>query len=115
MKVYTFQLAKWRALKAQGIPYLDTTVKSGAIQVAPLWEMALGVKAGTLSPEEYTRRYNEILEYWFFADPLFWEWLISHEVIALGCYCKSGDFCHRHLLVQYLKRITAVEDLGEIQ
>lgn len=114
MRIYTFQMAKWRQVQALGIPYLDTTVKTGYVQVAPRWDMVMGVKHRTMTQEEYTRQYNEIVDYWYFQDPLFWDVLLSHPVLALGCYCKPGEFCHRHLLVQFLKQVTDVEEGGEL-
>lgn len=115
MLVYTFQLSKWRQVQAMGIPYLDTTIKTGnCIQVAPHWDMVMGVKQGRMTEEEYTRLYNQIVDYWFYQDPLFWDWLLGHPVLALGCYCKPGKFCHRHLLVQFLKQITEVTEGGEL-
>lgn len=115
MLVYTFQLSKWRQVKAMGIPYLDTTVKTGnCVQVAPYWDMVMGVKKGLITQEEYTKLYNEIVDYWFFQDPLFWDWLLGHPILALGCYCEPGKFCHRHLLVQFLKRVTDVTEGGEL-
>lgn len=114
MKLYTFQLAKWRMVKALGVPRLDTTVKSGCWQVAPSWEIVLGVKRGEITQEEYTRRYYEMLEYNLSRDPVFFHNLMQEEVVALGCYCRKGAFCHRLLLVEFLKRHTDVEYLGEL-
>jgi hypothetical protein len=114
VKIYTFQMAKRHALDRAGILWFDTTVKSGpCIQVKPTWAMVLGHKNGTISDEEYTERYNEMLERSYATDPRFWEELCAQELIALGCYCRKGAFCHRHLLVEFLRRITTVELLGE--
>lgn len=114
MKIWTFQMGQRHGLQREGILWFDTTVKSGpCIQVKPTWAMVLGHKNGSISNEEYTQRYNEILEASFLADPGFWQELMSQDVIALGCYCKKGVFCHRHLLVEFLRRHTTVELLGE--
>ena len=116
MDVYTYQIAKWRVVKAldSGILLLDTTVKSGYAQVAPTWEMVLGSKDGTVSEENYTRQYYDILDYSRRVNPNFWASLLRLEKVALGCYCARGKFCHRHLLVEYLGRITTVNYVAEI-
>lgn len=114
MKVWTFQMGQRFALDKVGILWFDTTVKSGpCIQVKPTWAMVLGHKRGVLSDEEYTAQYYQILEHSFLSDPGFWKELMCQDVIALGCYCKKGVFCHRHLLVKFLQRHTTVELLGE--
>jgi len=114
MQLYTYQIGQWRRLQGLGIPLLDTTVKSGAFQLAPTWEMVMGVKQGTLSEDDYSQLYAQRFEYWYFQDPLFFEALVEMPVLAVGCYCTPGAFCHRHLLVKLLGHITAVEYLGEL-
>ena len=114
MIVYTYQLAHWRRLAKTGVPLVDTTVKTGEQRLAPSWDMVLGIKRGTVSEEEYTRLYYARLDHWWFQDPLFWDELLTHPVLAFGCYCRAGTFCHRHLLVEFLKRVTHVEYRGEL-
>lgn len=116
MKIYTFQLGKWRKVKALGgVRIIDTTVRSGYKPLAPTWEMVQGVKAGLLSEESYTQQYYEILEYSRKTYPRFWAALFEQPAIALGCYCKAGDFCHRHLLKDYLLQQISATDDGEIE
>ncbi len=116
MDVYTYQIAKWRLVKAldSGIVVIDTTVKSGYSQVAPSWDMVMGHKAGTVSDEKYTQMYHDILDYSRQVNPNFWGSLLRLEKIALGCYCSPGKFCHRHLLVNYLRQLTTVNYVAEI-
>ena len=116
MDVYTYQIAKWRVVKAldSGIVLIDTTVKTGYKQVAPTWEMVMGSKDGSVSPENYTRQYNEILDYSRQVNPRFWGSLLRLEKVALGCYCAPGKFCHRHLLVDDLRKLTDVKYVAEI-
>lgn len=114
MKVHTYQLAKWRRIKALGILALDTTVKTGAWQVAPSWDLVLGIKKKLITQEEYTRRYYEMLEYNLSRDPAFFYTLRQEPEVALGCYCPPKAFCHRLLLVEFLKRLTDIEYLGEL-
>jgi len=114
MIVYTYQLAHWRRLQKGPVPLVDTTVKTGDPRLAPSWAMVRGIKDGTWSEEEYTRAYNQLLDYWHVQDPLFWEELLCRPVVAFGCYCPAGTFCHRHLLVDFLRRLTDVDYRGEL-
>lgn len=114
MELYTYQVAHWRRLQNRGIRLVDTTVKTGCVQLAPTWEMVLGVKRGTLSEAQYTTHYQQILEYWWFRDPLFFDDLMQTPRLAVGCYCAAGQFCHRHLLVGFLQHITPLEYRGEL-
>ena len=115
MKIYTYQLAKWRSIKRKRVPMLDTTIKSGEELLAPTWGMVIGHKKGVLSDEQYEELYFELLAERYVAFPDFFEWLVSRDVIALGCYCPAGKFCHRLLIVKFLKEITEVDYLVEIE
>ncbi len=114
MKLYTYQIPHWRRLQGCGVPLVDTTVKSGDPRMAPTWAMVMSVKSGTLSEEEYTRAYNEMLDYMWFADPAFWDDLLRQPRIALGCYCPAHTFCHRYLLTDFLVRHTHATYHGEL-
>lgn len=83
---------------------MNTTVKSGNSIFAPDWDMVLGLKAwqkgqGGIDEEEYKRLYHaKMNQSWKEKRG---EWLAvieSSEPMALGCYCRAGDFCHRYLL-----------------
>lgn len=114
MNIWTYQIAKWRHVNQLGIPAIDTTVKSGAIQLAPSWDIVIGHKKGVISDQQYTEVYNKIITSWWFTDPEFFERLMSYPTVALGCYCSPGKFCHRHLIVDFLRNITHVNYMGEI-
>lgn len=111
---YTYQVSQHRRLKERGVPLIDTTVKSGYVQVAPRWDMVLGHKRGQLSDAAYTDQYHELLDYWWFQDPDFFHWLLAPPVIALGCYCRPGAFCHRHLLAAFLSTVSDRPIIGEL-
>lgn len=114
MKVYTYQISQWRRFQHMGIPMIDTTVKSGAIQLAPDWRMVMSWKQGQMSDLEYTHHYKAILEYWWFQDPYYFEWLLQLPVVAFGCYCKANTFCHRYLLVDFISAVADIEYRGEL-
>jgi uncharacterized protein YeaO (DUF488 family) len=114
MNLYTFQLAAFKSADAQGIPWIDTTVKSGLPLLAPSWEIVMGVKSGRITHEQYTAIYWQGLVDRYHDNPEFFEWLVAHEDLALGCYCAAGLFCHRHIIVEFLKHITEVCYCGEL-
>lgn len=71
----------------------------------PSWELINGYKSGTLSEQEYTKRYKEQLSN---LDKESIRRLLEDEAGALGCttivllcWCGRG-FCHRHLLNEWL-------------
>jgi len=107
MKIYTSYFGNLRALGNAGIMPISIARYSpkwydGARfpGVAPTSYML----SGACSHEEYLKKYQEILNR---LDP--------HQVIkniqafsggrdvALCCYEKPGDFCHRHLLSEWLR------------
>lgn len=114
MKIYTFQLAKWRKVKELGIPYLNTTIKSGEWRLAPTWTLLTSYQQGLTDDEGYTTVYNALLKERYEKEPGYFKAILDKEVVAFACYCRSGKFCHRHLLVKFFEGITDVEVMGEI-
>lgn len=112
--IYTYQIPKWRGLLKFGIPLIDTTVKTGDPRLSPTWSMVLGVKRGTWTEAQYTCAYHQLLDYWWFADPLFFDTLLTHPRFALGCYCTPHHFCHRYLLAEFLAQHTHATYCGEL-
>ncbi len=106
MRVFTIQVGKWRLAKDRDIKVMDTTVKSGYSIFAPTWDMVLGHKAGTLSDEEYTAQYrNMLLASWKKDRQKWMDFLNDDDTYALACYCPAGNFCHRHLLIKFLQQL----------
>lgn len=105
MKVYTTQLSNHRKVKEAGVTLVNTTVKSGNEAFAPSWRMVTLWKADVINWSEYTEMYrNKVIgEQWIYEEA--WRELLSHKAIALACYCKPGDNCHRHLLVDIIDEI----------
>lgn len=114
MQLYTFQLSQWQAVWNKGIPAFDTTVKTGCYWVAPSWDIVVAVKSNRITPDEYTAKYWAWLVDSYHFHPEFWDWLVRQPVLALGCYCAPGKFCHRHLLVNFISGITEVCYCGEL-
>lgn len=105
MKVWTAQMAKHHSLKRNGIPFIDTTVKSGEKTFAPEWHMVNEYLAGTKSEEAYTAEFYVMMRKSFECDPVRWESVAKMDEIALLCYCKAGNFCHRLLLVEIFEKV----------
>lgn len=111
-KLFTIQVGKWRLAKDRDIKMMDTTVKSGYSIFAPTWDMVLGHKAGTLSDEEYSKLYRNILTTSWQRDRQKWmDFLQDDDIYALACYCQAGKFCHRHLLVKFLQQLCKQLDI----
>lgn len=103
---------------------LDITVKgndaAGKIY-APTWQMVQGFKNKTITEEEYTSQYyNILIERWNKSEDfrnritslvnLFGK---TNEDMTLVCFCSADTFCHRYLLIQFLQHNWAIEYGGE--
>lgn len=112
MQVYTVQLAQHRLAKAKDIPLVDITVKSGIRTFAPTWRMLTLYQAGTVDAEQYAELYRQKLNDEAWATESDWQWLLSHDRVALACYCRGdGRYCHRHTLVEILREIREKQNL----
>ena len=107
MKVYTSYFANSRALGKEGIMQISIARYSPKwfygpryLTVAPTSYML----CGSCSHEEYLRRYDEILKKLNPQEVMAAIKNISQgKDVALCCYEKPGEFCHRHLLSEWLR------------
>lgn len=121
MKVYTSYYGNVKALNKAGIVPVGISIGipkwySGANlqQLAPTWKMVR-----EYSRERYIAAYFQILER-IGVDEIrhsferMSEWNNGKD-IALLCYEKPGDFCHRHLLAEWWAEKTGegIEEFGE--
>jgi len=90
----------------------DITVKSGNKIFAPTWNIVMDYKNNIITAEEYTKEYHNLMVKSYYNNLNEWNKLLNEEQITLVCFCKSGDFCHRLLLAEYLSKLDA-EYLGE--
>jgi hypothetical protein len=116
MNIWTIQIARWKLAKDKGIVFIDTTVKSAKEYafLAPSWEMVMGHKTQSLSDNQYTELYYELLRSRYKANKQPFIKLLTdfkEADIAIACYCTSGQFCHRHLLVNILRAIAVKENI----
>lgn len=104
MIVYTIQLGQWRHARDRCVPLLDVTVKSGIKELAPTWELLQRYRSKQTTAEEYTVEFYTLMRESYRTDPMQWASILDTAEIALACYCKAGDFCHRHLLVDMIEK-----------
>lgn len=96
----------------KGSDRLDITVKGNCIVgrlYAPSWAMVQGVKDGTLSKEDYTKQYYKLLvARWHNGFQGEMEVMVKMtrdqgRDVTVVCFCPSGTFCHRYLMVNFFK------------
>lgn len=104
IEIYTIQMGKWRKAKDLSIPILDITVKSGEQAFSPTKEALYEYKAGKMSDERYTELYYKHMRESLARNRAIWKQLLTYETIALACYCTPGDFCHRLLFADIMKK-----------
>lgn len=105
MKAYTVQLAQWRVCRDLGIPLLDTTVRSGDPVFMPGWGIVTGVKNGDITEDEYTSEYLTMMRESYKLNSSRWHEVMRMEKVAFACYCRTGAFCHRHLLIDIFAKL----------
>ena len=115
MKIYTSYFGNSKKLQQAGIKVI------GIALYPPRWFNGISLKqvsptksilfAKDQTQEEYIRRYkSEVL-----AQQDIRQFLrtVEHasggQDVALCCYEKPGDFCHRHILAEWIKGKTGVE------
>lgn len=119
MKLYTVQLSKWRQCIKLGIPLKDVTVKSGDRVFAPTWDFLMEHKRGG-SDRDYIDKFIPLMRKSYTENKQHWINLCNEDQVAIGCYCRSGDFCHRNLLVGMIQKVCQAENIpfengGEIE
>jgi ribA/ribD-fused uncharacterized protein len=95
----------WTAQYRYPGPYrLDITVKGqdpiGKL-FAPTWDMVNKYKQNH-NEEEYMDLYKGMMYDSQLHNPQIWNDLLRRDYLVLVCFCKYGNFCHRHLLVAEL-------------
>ena len=108
MKIFTSYFANLKNLSKEGILAISIARYSPRwyngpryTNVAPIGWML----SGNCSHEEYLRKYDEILSHLNANEVVNAIKAISQgRDVALCCYEKPGDFCHRHLLADWLNK-----------
>lgn len=113
MEIYTSYFAKTAALKAKGIIPIAISL------YPPKWFQGSSIPTlapkrymldDSLSEEKYTQLYvNDVLDkldIGFLFKTI--EALAYGKPVALLCFEKPGDFCHRHIVADWLKEKTGL-------
>ena len=77
--------------------------------LAPTAELVKAYKSGTMSEEEYSKAYVELLNSRGVTPEQVVETLPDGAVLL--CYEKAGDFCHRHLAAKWLGAAAIITEL----
>jgi hypothetical protein len=102
--------------------FLDTTTRGKHPFFAPGWDIVMGHKkwvaagrpgglhSGMIDDERYTAIYRERMRESYRCFKEHWEGLLRDvealkEDLVLICFCRPGDFCHRHQLAGMLKKV----------
>lgn len=67
--------------------------------LCPTWDLIMNYKSGKISSEQYTRIYYEQILNKLDAAKVYQE--LGDDSILI-CYEKSGEFCHRHIVGNWL-------------
>ncbi|AUR89251.1 protein of unknown function DUF488 [Vibrio phage 1.121.O._10N.286.46.C4] len=104
MKVYTCTLNNVDMVELLDIPWLDVTVKSGDKTFAPTWDFLMEYKKDK-DEQKYVDKFIPLMRESYKSNTASWMELINKKEVALACYCRAGQFCHRHLLVDILEKL----------
>lgn len=109
MELYTVQMARGR-----GDPdLLDITIRGQhpvGKHFAPTWKMVMDHKKktfGHMADTMYTVDYHTMMLASYYANYHVWQMILHKPRVVLMCFCPTGAFCHRHLLVEYLVKLGA--------
>lgn len=72
-------------------------------ELAPSSDLLSDYKSGKTDKQGYTQRYLKQLDDLADTNPDYFNRFKTDEDIILLCYEKMGDFCHRHILSNYLR------------
>lgn len=123
MILYTSYISKISKLDAQGIlpvaivnylprnlHVMNLSYLSPPAQTLAKYKKIKDSKVFTMEYAKYlnTLNINEVLNH---IESI----MTNHDnkTIALVCYEKSGDFCHRHILAEWIEQSTRIEAISE--
>ncbi|MBH14215.1 MAG: hypothetical protein CMF37_14985 [Leeuwenhoekiella sp.] len=106
MQCYTYQIGKAEDNpEHEHILLINSSVKSGYRWLAPTWALLMAYKQGEITEEQYTEKFKTLMRLRYRRYRNLFEAMSKQEQVAFGCYCKDGDFCHRHLLIEMFEKI----------
>ena len=113
--IWTVQVPRHRMVRRMGIHFLDITAKSGVQAFAPEFRQVMRYKNGEINELEYTRLYDDRMEYSLVNYPEMWAKLKEHRKVALACYCAPNTFCHRRLFSTMMKNYLQGQGLQVVE
>ena len=72
-------------------------------ELAPSSDLLADYKSGRVDKQGYTQRYLKQLDDLVKTHPEYFDRFKTDDDLILFCYEKMGDFCHRHILANYLR------------
>jgi hypothetical protein len=88
---------------------VDVSFNGGSFVFAPPRPLLFEYRLGRMSPEQFQAEYRRFLEGSFMQHMHNWDILLASVSIVLVCSCNADDAsCHRHVLIDFLKRFGAV-------
>lgn len=115
MKIYTGYYAKIKKYTEAGLVPVSIAGRAPAFyngiqfkKLAPTFEIFNAWKTGEINDFEYTSKFRkEVLGN---LDKLYIKEALAAfgEEIILLCYEKSGDFCHRHIVADWIEEALGV-------
>ena len=114
MKIFTSYFGNSRKLKEAGVNMICVAIGKPRfiagipqmLNVCPTRHMV----SGPCSREEYLKLYDRILASQDANQVVKQiEMLSGGKDVALCCYEKPGDFCHRHILAKWITENTGIE------
>ena len=86
---------------AQYTPKTKTPIEP-LIELAPSKQLLHAMKDGLISEEQFTQEYVKQLNK-LCKLPNLLSYCSQYDIVVFLCYEKPSDFCHRHILADYLK------------
>lgn len=111
MNLYTTQLCHWRLSKSMGILLVDITVKSGDGTFSPTRDLLNRYQYHGLSEADYRREYIELMRQSYRVNKTVWLSIANMPKVTIACYCKAGQFCHRHILAELFERVCHINNI----
>lgn len=112
MKIYTSYYARMKNLFSKyTVVAISTSVPEWfpnaytLRELCPGWDLVNGIKSGSITKEEYTEKYKLKLSMYNpkeVRSTLRGIYQETGKDIVLCCYERPEDFCHRHIVAEWL-------------
>ena len=107
----TARISDYRHYQNTNYRFIDTTLLSGDLLLAPPPDLLWPYKRGEYNEDQYTSIYKKVIWARYKSNERYFHDLLQEEYLCLACYCQHGRFCHRHLLVDALTYFGTLHDI----